>query len=127
MITILDFRRISQLLFNSSLSGKIPALEKKLNSSRIIPPESAPGDLVTMNSEVVMEDLTTDEEYGLRLVYHFSPEYKNQVSILAPLGTALLGMKLDEIATYRLRDGSFRKIQIKNIIFQPEANNNYEL
>ena len=127
MITTLDLRRITQLLFNMTLMGKLETLEEKLYFSGVIPPEETPFDLITMNSEIIFDDLSKNERHTLRLVYQLSPLYGNQTSVLSPLGTALLGMRVNEEAVYKLRDGSSRKIKIIGILFQPEANRQFEL
>lgn len=127
MVTILDLRRITQLLINTSMLGKIQRLERKLYHAEIIEPEAAPGNLVTMNSEVIIDDLTKAERNSIRLVYQISPLYGSQASILAPLGTALLGMKVNDTAHYTLRDGSTRTIRVAGILFQPEAQKQFDL
>ena len=127
MITTLDLRRITQLLFNMTLMGKLEALEEKLYFSGVIPPEETPCDLITMNSEIIFDDLSKNERHTLRLVYQLSPLYGNQTSVLSPLGTALLGMRVNEETIYKLRDGSYRKIKILGMLFQPEANRQFEL
>lgn len=127
MITNLDYKRINELLLTTSLRGKLNDLEKKLHGSTIITSEKTPPDLVTMNSEVTVHDITVNEVYDLRLVYQLSPLYRNQASILAPLGSTLLGMKLNEVKSYKTRDSNTREIQILKILFQPEANGRFDL
>ena len=127
MITNIDYKRINQLLLETSLKGKLSCLEEKLHGAAIISSEQAPPDLVTMNTEVTIHDITINEVLDLRLVYQITPLYRNQTSILAPLGSALLGMKLNEVKTYRTRDSSQREIQVLRILFQPEANGRFDL
>lgn len=127
MITNLDYKRINELLLQTSLRGKLNDLEEKLHGSVVISSEKTPTDLVTMNTEVTIHDMTINEVLDLRLVYQLSPLYRNQTSVLAPLGTALLGMKLNEVKTYKTRDSNTREIQILRILFQPEANGRFDL
>lgn len=127
MITSLDMQRITKLLIHRSMVGKLNALEQKLQTSKVVESESAPNDLITMNSEVYFHDLTTNEKLSLRLVYELSPRFGNQATIFAPLGTALLGTKKDDVVTYQTRDGSERLIKITDILYQPEANGQFEL
>lgn len=127
MITNLDYKRINELLLQTSLRGKLNDLEEKLHGSVVVSSEKTPTNLVTMNTEVTIHDLTINEVLDLRLVYQLSPLYRNQTSVLAPLGTALLGMKLNEVKSYKTRDSSTREIQILRILFQPEANGRFDL
>jgi len=127
MITLIDYQRITQLILNSSLIGKLQPLEQKLHLSSIIDSKQTPEDLVTMNSEVLYEDFSEQESRFVRLVYSFSPLYDDQVSVLSPLGSALLGMRINDRKVYKGRDGLFREIQVKKIIFQPESHGQYEL
>lgn len=127
MITSIDYKRINQLLLETSLRGKLSSLEEKLHGSTIISSEKAPPTLVTMHTEVTIHDITINEVLDLRLVYQISPLYRNQTSVLAPLGSALLGMKLNEVKSYKTRDSSLREIQVLRILFQPEANGRFDL
>lgn len=127
MITYLDYKRINSLLLRTSLKGKLNDLEKKLHTATIVPSENTPSNLVTMNSEVIVHDITEDKILDFRLVYQFSPLYQNQTSVLAPLGTALLGMKINEEAEFRLRDQSLKRVKLLRIVFQPEANSRFDL
>ncbi len=127
MITALDLQRITNLIIDKNMMGQIASLENKIGNSEVVESELTPENLVTMNSQVRVFDLTTNEEISLRLVYQLSPLYGNQTSIFSPLGTALLGMKLYETAAYRLRDGSIREVRVEEIIFQPEKNKSFDL
>lgn len=127
MITTLDLQRITKLLINTSMMGKLEQLEKKLQGSKIVESENAPADLVTMNSEVVFYDYSAEEAVKLRLVYQLSGLYGNQTSVLAPLGTALLGMKLKDEVIFPMRDGGKKRIRLESILYQPEASGNFEL
>lgn len=127
MITALDLQRITNLLIDKNMMGQIVSLENKIGNSEIVESDLTPENLVTMNSQVRIFDLTTNEEITLRLVYQLSPLYGNQTSIFSPLGTALLGMKLNETTSYRLRDGSVREVRVEEILFQPEKNKSFEL
>lgn len=121
MITKIDHERISDLISKHHLASKIDVLEKKLQLYTLIESNYAPRYLVTMNSEVLVSNLNSGESYQVRLVYQHSPLHKNQVSVLAPLGTALLGLSENETVRYQGRDGRERQIAVRKIVFQPEA------
>lgn len=101
-------------------------LESKLTILSPVDSKSAPADLVTMNSIVVFRDMDLNEVHEIRLVYQLSPFFHNQVSVMAPLGTALLGSRKNRIIIYEGRDSQYRKIQVEEIKYQPEASGNME-
>ena len=69
------------------------ALNDELDRAEILPPEKMPANVVTMNSRVRFRDLHTDEEHVRTLVYPASlKDSHDQLSVMAPLGAALLGM-----------------------------------
>ena len=82
--------------------------------------------LITMNTELICTDLATEETLPLRLVYQLSFDYDHQVSVLAPLGTALLGMRLHETTTYIDREGSTRQVYINDIISHHQQDDSEE-
>lgn len=123
MITKKDHERINDLISRHQLISKIDVLEKKLQLYTLIESNYVPRYLVTMNSELLVSHLNTGETFEVKLVYQHSPLNKNQVSVLAPLGTALLGLTENETVRYLGRDGRERQITVRKIIFQPEAAN----
>jgi regulator of nucleoside diphosphate kinase len=127
MITSDDYYRILKVLLKNNLSGKLSDLEQKLHSSEIVDPRVIPPDVITMNSEVMMLDQATNERIKVKLVYDFSPLFGSQTSVIAPLGSALLGARKNEDVKYKARDASERNIRILDIIFQPEREGLYDL
>lgn len=127
MITSLDLQRITKLLLENSMMGKLAALEDKLQKLPVIKSQNTPDDLITMNSEITYYDHMQMEAVKLRLVYQLSPLYGNQTSIMSPLGTCLLGMKPNEEAIFETRDGGRRKISVSSISYQPESQGDFHL
>lgn len=127
MVTYLDHQRIVQFLMNTTLPGRFEFLAKVLNQFSIIEPESVPRDLVTMNSEVIVHDFAESKDIRVKLVYHYSERYNNQVTILSSLGIALLGMRVGETKSYGFGNGEKRKILVKDIVFQPESQGRLDL
>ncbi len=127
MVTYLDHQRIVQFLMNTSLPGRFDFLARLVEQFSIIEPESVPKDLVTMNSEVIVHDFAEKKDIRVKLVYHYSESYNNQVTILSSLGIALLGMRIGETKSYAFGNGDQRKIMIKEITFQPESEGRLDL
>ena len=120
MITTDDHDKIKELLRNSVKSGMLQCLEKKLETLPQIDPSNTPLDLVTLSSEIVVRDSETDQIYELRLVYQISPHNINQVSVLAPLGTALLGSRENSAVVFEGRDSLNKTCFVEKITYQPE-------
>lgn len=128
-ITRYDLERLRSLI-GAPDSPEAPYLEKlkrELDQATIIESEKVPGDVVTMNSIVRVRDINTGEEQAFILAFPGKAGLKGKtVSILAPLGIALIGYKEGDILEWDLPSGTV-KIQIMEIIYQPERMGNYEM
>lgn len=127
MITLIDYKRITQLLLHKALIGKIDELEQKLYLFSIIDSKEVPVDLVTMNTEILVHDIEDDRSFVVKLTYDLESQDGKSISVFNPLGSSLLGMKRGERKVYRDKTGRYREIEVKSILFQPEANGHYEL
>lgn len=94
IISSLDVERIEKLL-ESLPAGAFPgrnALEEELARAEIVEPKDLPPTVVTMNSTVRFEVESSSEEFRLTLVYPKDVDASGTtISILAPVGSALLG------------------------------------
>lgn len=75
-----------------------------------------PQDIVLIDSEFIIKDHDQDVMKDLKLVYDLIPPFRNKISILEPLGIALLGAKVGETVTYQTRDGKENSVSILKII-----------
>ena len=131
-ITELDRQRLVDLIIDAQ-SGEyrgsiyLEKLRGELNRAQIVLPQEIPGDVITMNSQVALLDLDTQEEEIYTLVY---PEEANtsegKISILAPIGTAMLGYRVGDVFEWEVPAGK-RRLKVDKILYQPEASGNYEL
>lgn len=128
-ITQADMERLRHLIetYNGKDTVNLESLEEELDRAHIVEPKDIPHDVVTMNSAVRMKDLDTGEEMNVMLVF---PDKKNAnektVSILAPIGTALIGYREGDAIEWEVPAGT-KRFQIMEIIYQPERVGNYEL
>lgn len=104
------------------------ALEVELERARETASADVPCDVVTMDSRVELSDLETGEIETYTIVY---PERvniaMNRISVLAPIGTAILGCRVGDVVKVRTPAGR-RRIRVEKIHFQPEyANRRIEL
>lgn len=122
LLTELDFTRVSKLN-----RGQLPEdLIEDLNSAdRVLSPEISP-DVVTMNSqvEVVFDGSATHQQ--LTLCYPKDADAgMGFISVLSPVGSALLGRRVGDEARWQLPQGGARSARVAAILFQPEASGDY--
>jgi regulator of nucleoside diphosphate kinase len=86
-----------------------------------------PHDVVTMNSRVRIRNVETDEASVYNLVFPADAHIEqNKISILAPLGTAILGYRTGETMEWKVPAG-VRQVRIEEVLYQPEAAGHYDL
>ena len=95
-------------------------LEEELDRAEILGSEAIPPDVVTMDSEVVLCDVDSGEERTYKLVFPTEKEIENAVSILAPIGTAMLGYPVGTVIEWPVPKGT-RRLKVVRVISQPEA------
>lgn len=99
----------------------LEALAKELARAEVVTSADIPPDVVTMNSRVVLRDLDTSEEMTYVLVFPQDANIdRGAISILAPIGTAILGYAKGDVIAWAVPSG-IRRIRIEKILYQPEA------
>jgi regulator of nucleoside diphosphate kinase len=128
----LDYARILKCIQGGKSRKTINAAEaenllNELHAAKIVEPFEFPGDIVTMNSIVRIKFLKTDKEIKFQIVYPDQANMReNKISIFSPVATALIGYKVSDEIDWMVPSG-MTKIRIEEIIYQPEAEGNYEL
>ncbi len=97
-------------------------LHDELDGAVVVGDSQMPEDVITMNSSVVLLDLDTGSERLCTLVYpgYFSGA-PDRVSVLTPLGTALLGARIGTEIEYESSTKGHRRVQVTDIVYQPRA------
>jgi regulator of nucleoside diphosphate kinase len=114
-------RVLDALLSGSRANEAIEALEQELGRARVVAPDDVPPDVVTMNSEIELVDLDTHEQMRMRLVFPERADAdEGRISVLAPLGLAVLGSRETEELEWPT-PGRVRRLRIERVIYQPEA------
>lgn len=112
---------------NDAEWARVEDLEAELNRAIIIDSDNVPPDIVTMNSKVYLRDMDTGKDEFYQLVYPEDADIgQSKISILAPIGTAILGYKVGDIIEWKVPAG-LRRLKIKKIAYQPEALKDYHL
>lgn len=131
-ITHEDRRRLGTMLqsvhaIRAERREYLDALESNLERARAADPTEVPPDLVTMNSTVELCDLETGEIETYTIVY---PERADvaleRISVLAPIGRAVLGSRAGDVAEVKVPSG-WRRIRVEGIRYQPENAGDYHL
>jgi regulator of nucleoside diphosphate kinase len=128
-ITEYDMERLRKLLrFEKALNPDredLQGLEAELNRAQMVSLREAPQDVVTMNSKVRFIDLDAGEEMIYTLVFPEEANIdQNRISVLAPLGTALLGYKVGDTLEWEVPAGLIR-LKVIEILYQPEPAEDY--
>lgn len=103
-------------------------LEDELFRANIVSQKDIPNDVVTMNSKIRFVDLESDELREISLVFpHKQDPHLDRVSVLSPVGAALLGLRIGEEISWPLPTGRTKKLVVKEILYQPEAAGDWDL
>jgi regulator of nucleoside diphosphate kinase len=131
VITELDRKRLIDLILDAQ-SGEyrgsvyLDNLRGELHRAQIVTPQEIPADTITMNSKVALLDLDTQNEEVYTLVY---PEHadsaEGKISILAPIGTAMLGYRVGDVFEWDVPAGK-RRLKVDRLLYQPEAAGDYD-
>jgi len=105
----------------------LESLSEELDRAEVVSSKDIPPDVVTMNSKVVLRDLDTSEEMTFVLVFPRDANIKKgTISVLAPVGTAILGYAAGDVVEWAVPSG-VRRIRIEDVLYQPEAAGDYHL
>jgi regulator of nucleoside diphosphate kinase len=129
-ITQFDLSRLKELLqvgvsFSVRDREALESLQGELDRALIVEPTAVPPDVVTMQSRVRLKDLEMNEEKVYTLVFPSEANLEQQkISILAPIGTAILGYRVGDTVEWRV-PGRLRNYRIEEVLYQPEAAGQY--
>lgn len=104
------------------------ALLDEIKRAEIVDPRNVPDNVVTMNSQVRALIESTGLELSLTLVYPKDIKANgNTVSILAPVGSALLGLSVGDSIDWSGPTGQNIRVRVVELLYQPERNGDYHL
>lgn len=119
-----DLDRLERLLESPAVAAlpAAAALGRELERANVVAPADMPADVVTMNSEVTCEDEVSGDTHRLTLVFPPDADVdQHKVSVLAPVGTALLGLSVGQSIDWNAPGGRSLRLRVTGIAYQPEA------
>ncbi|MGI1657481.1 MAG: nucleoside diphosphate kinase regulator [Desulfitobacterium sp.] len=132
-ITAVDQERLLKLINKEREFGSaknqdyLKNLEQELNNADVVSSAEIPRDAITMNTQVTLKDMESGEETTYTLVYPEDADLlEDKISVLAPVGTAILGYRQGDTIDWKVPDGVVR-LKVEKILYQPEAAGDYDL
>ncbi|MCO6439478.1 MAG: nucleoside diphosphate kinase regulator [Nitrococcus mobilis] len=123
ILTSQDLNRLEALLDSipdNAFPGKA-ALQAELDRAEVVSPQQIPPSVVTMNSTVRFSIENSGEEFCLTLVYPKDVDGNaDRISILAPVGSALLGLSVGDELEWPRPGGGMLRVRVVEIVYQPE-------
>ncbi|PTL79467.1 nucleoside diphosphate kinase regulator [Vitiosangium sp. GDMCC 1.1324] len=131
MVTEQDLERLRTVIDTSADARSIAAaeaLEAELGRALVVAPTEVPPDVVTMNSRVVYLDEQSNQTREVTLSYPREASVaEGRVSVLAPIGAALLGLSVGQAIDWPLPGGNHKRLRIVAVPYQPEAAGHFNL
>ena len=131
-ITEPDYNRLSALIEKTREGNGVDRqylnkLEAELDRAEIVDAKEVPANVITMRSTVRLKDLVSGEENTYSLVFPTEADFsQGKISVLAPIGTAILGYKSGDTIEWTVPSG-LRRLKVDQIIYQPEAAGQFDL
>jgi regulator of nucleoside diphosphate kinase len=127
VLTSNDVQRLEAMLDSPQYRGHPGAapLHAELERAHVVQPDELPHDVISMNSTAECVDETSGRAHSLTLVYPRAADAaQGRVSVLAPVGAALLGMKVGQSIDWPAPSGTLR-LRVTAVRYQPEAAGDY--
>ena len=125
-VTEFDYQRLSTMIEkmrerNGVDKEYLNKLETELDRAEIVAPKDVSADVITMRSKVRLKDLVSGETNVYSLVFPTEADFsEGKISVLAPIGTAILGYKRGDTIEWPVPSG-LRRLKVDQILYQPEA------
>jgi len=127
-ITQEDMNRLRPLIEGIKHSrDDLRGLQAELERARVVTATEVPPDVITMNSKARLRDLDTGEEMIFTVVFPGRASIEHdKISVVAPIGTAMLGHRVGDKFEWEVPAGSVR-LQVEEVLYQPEAAGDFHL
>jgi regulator of nucleoside diphosphate kinase len=127
VISKLDYSRLNSMILNlldnkSSNLVDLNRLNMEIKRAKLVEPKKIKPDYITMNSVIKVVFAQSGITRTIRLSYPNDANLKEGcISVLSPLGSALLGYKRGEAVSFKAPGGP-QTVIIDTVLYQPEAN-----
>lgn len=122
VVTHHDHARLERLLERANFENPtVEALSDELDRAKLVDPRSVPADVVTMNSRARFRERVSGKERELTLVFPEDAGVEGRVSVLTPIGCALLGLSVGQVIDWVGPTGRTLQLELLAVEFQPEA------
>jgi regulator of nucleoside diphosphate kinase len=102
-------------------------LEEELDRAEIVTPQRIPPNVMTMRSRVRLRDVVSGRETVYALVFPNEADlHQGKISVLAPIGTAMLGCQAGEVVEWDVPAG-LKRFTVEEVLYQPEGAGDYHL
>jgi regulator of nucleoside diphosphate kinase len=132
-ITEVDLGRLRKLIDLAKYSSVnwnkpyLKRLEDEMDRAEVVASQEIPKDTITMMSTARLKDLDSGKEMIYSLVFPNEADAdEGRISILAPVGTAMIGYRVGDVIEWQVPSG-LRRLKVEEIIYQPEASGDYLL
>jgi regulator of nucleoside diphosphate kinase len=125
-ITEDDMARLKALVRQGRVAARrdqnhLAELDQELDRAEVIAARDLSPDVVTMDSTVRVRDLESGTTVVYTLVFPVDGDIeKKRISVLAPIGTALIGYRAGDLLQWAAPGGT-KRLHIEEVLFQPEA------
>jgi regulator of nucleoside diphosphate kinase len=107
--------------------SNVEELRKEIARARIVTEEKIQGNIITMNSKFLVRLLDSGKVRLYTLVFPKDADFaKGKISVLSPLGTALIGYQEGDVVEWVAPAGT-KKLKVEKVLYQPEAAGHYYL
>jgi len=123
VVSSLDLERLERLLESEAHKHDpgVDALRNELDRATVVEPTEVPPGIVTMNSTVRFVDDSTGSKFEVTLVYPEGAGSPDKVSVLAPVGSGLLGLAVGQSISWEVPGRRTLQIRVLEVVAQPEA------
>jgi regulator of nucleoside diphosphate kinase len=132
-ITEVDLARLRRLIdrsMDSNMNWSKPylkRLEGELERAEVVAAKEIPRDIITMMSTARLKDLDSGKQMVYSLVFPNEADAdEGRISILAPVGTAMIGYRVGDVIEWEV-PGGLRRLKVEDVLYQPEASGDYHL
>jgi|SRR5690606_34454144 len=112
-----DYLRLDHILGY----GEFEDLEFEVSRAKVISSEEVPSDLITMHTHFRYQNLTDNKLGEMTIVY---PDEANlderKISVLAPLGSAFIGLREGDEVEWPFPDGSLKRLKVLKVLSSGE-------